>query len=370
MFRPLRAVNSGGHRGKAKLRLKIDLQKITQNTEVITKLCAKRDITVIGVTKSCCGMPNVAISMLAGGVEGLADSRLNNIRRMKESGIEVSMMLLRSPALSETADAVRLAETSLNSELEVVTALAQEARALGKLHQVILMVDVGDRREGLMPGDVVDVAERVEGLEGVRLLGLGSNIGCMSDIRPSSRDTQLLVQLAGRVEETLGRQLAVVSGGSSIHLPMVEQGRLPPRINQLRIGERILLGTDPGGSPFSSFHTSQDAFSLTGEVIEVKWKTPLLEGDQCNLGAPTLGEDQSLQCRAILALGKQDVRVEGLKPKDPWVKVIGATSDHLVVDVTANPAKVGDELEFGLTYAALTTAMASPYVRKEVLPPS
>ena len=367
MFRPWRIVNRRKDGGRAKLRLKIDLQKIIQNTEVITGLCAEHGISVIGVTKSCCGMPAVAEAMLAGGVQGLADSRLGNIRRLKEASIKAGMLLLRSPALSETADAVRLADVSLNSELQVVAALAQEARTLGKLHQVILAVDVGDRREGLMPGEVVSVAGKVEGLEGIQLLGLGSNIGCLSDMCPSTWDTQLLVELVARVEEAIGRELAVISGGSSIHLPMVEQGRLPSRINQLRIGERILLGTDPGGSQFSSFHTSQDAFSLTGEVIEVKWKTPLPEGGHESLGGPPLAENQPLQCRAILALGQQDVKVEGLKPRDPGVKVIGATSDHLVVDVTANPVKVGDDLEFGLTYAALTTAMASPYVRKKVM---
>ena len=322
---------------------------------------------MIGVTKSCCGMPAVAEAMLAGGVQGLADSRLGNIRRMKEASIKAGMLLLRSPALSETADAVRLADVSLNSELQVVAALAQEARTLGKLHQVILTVDVGDRREGLMPGEVVTVAEKVEGLEGVQLLGLGSNIGCLSDVCPSTWDTQLLVEVVARVEEVIGRRLAVISGGSSIHLPMVEQGRLPPRINQLRIGERILLGTDPGGSQFSSYYTSQDAFRLTGEVIEVKWKTPRPEGGHESLGGPPLCGDQALQCRAILALGRQDVEVEGLKAKDPGVEVIGATSDHLVVDVTANPVEVGDDLEFGLTYAALTRAMASPYVTKKVM---
>ena len=353
--------------GRAKLRLRIDLQKITQNTEVITGLCAEHSINVIGVTKSCCGMPAVAEAMLAGGVQGLTDSRLGNIRRMKEASIKAGMLLLRSPALSETADTVRLADVSLNSELQVVAALAQEARTLGKLHQVILTVDVGDRREGLMPGEVATVADKVEGLEGIQLLGLGSNVGCLSDMCPSRWDTQLLVEVVARVEDVIGRRLSVISGGSSIHLTMVEQGRLPSRINQLRIGERILLGTDPGGSQFASFYTSQDAFSLTGEVIEVKWKTPRPEGGHESLGGLPLAGDQALQCRAILALGRQDIEVEGLKPKDPGVEVIGATSDHLVVDVTANPVEVGDDLEFGLTYAALTRAMASPYVTKKVM---
>jgi predicted amino acid racemase len=279
-------------------------------------------------------MPEVARAILASGIGGLADSRLSNLRRMKEAGIKVEMLLLRSPALSEATEAVKLAEVSLNSEFEVVASLAQEARALGKLHRVILMVDVGDRREGLLPEDVEGVARKIESLEGIRLLGLGSNVGCLSGISPSPKDTQLLVQLAVRVEEAIGRELAVISGGSSIHLRMVEQGRLPARINQLRIGEGILLGSDPAdGRPFS--YTSQDAFTLTAEVIEVKWKPalPQRESGHVVLEEHPIREDQALRCRAIVAVGTQDVRIEGLSPRTPGMRIIGASSDHLVLSI-------------------------------------
>jgi predicted amino acid racemase len=68
-----------------------------------------------------------------------------------------------------------------------------------------------------------------------------------------------------------------------------------------------------------------------------------------------------------LAVGTQDVRIEGLSPRTPGVRIVGASSDHLILDVTAMPVEVGDELEFDLKYSALMTAMASPYVRKEIL---
>jgi predicted amino acid racemase len=350
------------------VRVKINLEKITENARSITNLCAAHGITVVGVTKGCCGMPEVARAILASGIRGLADSRLSNLRRMKEAGIKAEMLLLRSPALSEAAEAIRLAEVSLNSELEVMASLAQEARALGKLHRVILMVDVGDRREGLLPEDVEGVAREIESLEGIRLVGLGSNFGCLSRKFPSLQDTQLLVQLAVRVEEAIGRELALISGGSSIHLRMVEQGRLPARINQLRIGEGILLGSDPAdGRPFS--YTNQDAFTLTAEVIEVKWKPtlPKGKGGHSVLGRHPVREGHALRCQAILAVGTQDVRIEGLSPRAPGMNIIGGSSDHLVLDTTARPVKVGDKLEFALKYPALMTAMASPYVRKEIV---
>ncbi len=350
------------------MHVEINLPKIIENATAITDLCGDQGITVIGVTKSCCGMPEVARAMIAGGVGGLADSRLSNLRRMKEAGIKSHMLLLRSPALSDTTEAVKLAEASFNSELEVVASLAYNARAQGKLHQVILMVDVGDGRDGLLPEEVAEVAREVEGLDGIQLLGLGSNIGCLSENSPSPENAQVLVQLADQVETVIGRRLVVISGGSSIHLRMVAQHRLPARINQLRIGEGILLGSDPTDSrPIPG--TSQDAFVFSAEVIEAKWRPTLTRGESADsAGAQLSGcEGPVPRCRAIVAVGTQDVRIEGLRPNIPGVRIIGASSDHLVLDVTDRPVKVGDELEFGLHYSGLMTAMASPYVRIEIL---
>lgn len=350
------------------MRVEINLPKITENAIAITGLCADQGITVIGVTKSCCGMPEVARAMVAGGVGGLADSRLSNLRRMKEAGIKAHMLLLRSPALSDTTEAVRVAEASFNSELAVVASLAHNARIQGRVHQVILMVDVGDGRDGLLPEDVAEVARKVECLDGIQLLGLGSNIGCLTENLPSPENAQVLVQLADQVETAIGRRLAVISGGSSVHLRMVAQHRLPARINQLRIGEGILLGSDPADSrPIPG--TSQDAFALSAEVIEVKWKPTLTRGESADNLRPQLSahEVSVPRCHAIVAVGTQDVRIEGLRLNTPEVRIIGASSDHLVLDVTDRPVKVGDELEFGLRYTGLMTAMASPYVRKVIL---
>jgi len=178
----------------------------------------------------------------------------------------------------------------------------------------------------------------------------------------------VVVQLADLVETVIGRRLAVISGGSSIHLRMVAQHRLPARINQLRIGEGILLGSDPADSrPIPG--TSQDAFTLSAEVIEVKWKPTLMRGESADSLRPRYSahEVPVPQCHAIVAVGTQDVRIEGLRPNTLGVRIIGASSDHLVLDVTDRPVKVGDELGFDLRYPGLMTAMASPYVKKETL---
>ena len=67
--------------------------------------------------------------------------------------------------------------------------------------------------------------------------------------------------------------------------------------------------------------------------------------------------------RAILGIGLQDVLVSGLIPRAD-IKILGANSDHLIIDTKKVAYKIGNELEFDLNYSALLALMTSPYVIK------
>ncbi len=67
--------------------------------------------------------------------------------------------------------------------------------------------------------------------------------------------------------------------------------------------------------------------------------------------------------RVILGIGLQDVLVAGLAPCTD-IEILGASSDHLLIDAKEQALKVGDEVEFNLNYGALLSAMTSPYVAK------
>jgi ornithine racemase len=68
--------------------------------------------------------------------------------------------------------------------------------------------------------------------------------------------------------------------------------------------------------------------------------------------------------RVIIAIGRQDVDPDGLTPALGRT-ILGASSDHLVLDAGTEPVAVGDELAFQLDYSALLRAMTSPYVAHE-----
>lgn len=343
------------------MRIHIDCEQIRQNARAIVNICAAQGISVVGVTKACCGHPEVARAMLEGGVSMLADSRLANVQRMREAGIASSIMLLRLPRPSEVAAVVALTQFSLNSEVETVRALARAAQAQGVVHRVILMVETGDRREGVMPERVIDAVRGMIELPGIELAGLGTNVGCIAGVAPTRENTQMLVTVAERVERALNLRFSVISGGHSASLPLVECSKMPARVNQLRIGEAILLGRD-AASGWSLSPPHKNAFRIVAPVIEVQTKPSLPEGLPMldPFGRTPHWVDLGPRRRAILAVGEQDLHVGGLRPLRAGVSVVGASSDHLVLDVTEAdpPVTLDEEIEFEPTYATVATAMA------------
>ena len=367
----------------------IDLVKVEENSRVITGLCRGFGISITGVTKVTCGMPQVARAMLRGGVAGIGESRMENIRRLNVSGVNTPMMLLRIPPLSEVDEIVTSVDVSLNSELSVVEGLSDAALRRGLVHDIMLMVDLGDLREGIWPDDLADAAREIKKMRGVRVIGIGTNLSCYGGVIPTRRNMKELIARADQVEEILGYRLALVSGGNTSSLPLIAEGKMPSRINHLRVGEGILLGRETiHRTPLPG--TSQDAFTLDAEVIELKEKpsipigergedafghVPLFPGEKRGVmrfvrrlfprttGSPS-GDEQMV--RAILNVGREDVDIEGMTPADPRQVIIGASSDHLIVDVTRSKddVRLGRRLSFHMNYAALLAAMTSSFVEK------
>ncbi|HEY3314805.1 MAG TPA: alanine/ornithine racemase family PLP-dependent enzyme [Bacillota bacterium] len=347
-------------------RIEIDLAKIRHNAGVLVDLCRQAGVgDVIGVTKGAVARPDVAKAMLAGGVSGLADSRLENLARLRQAGLETHYTLLRLPSPSRVDEAVRLADNSLNSEPETLRLLSRAAAAAGRPHGVVLMVELGDRREGLLPEAVPEAARLVADLPGLTLDGLGVNLTCYGAVIPTPVNLGRLVVLAAKVRRELGLAVPVVSGGNSSSLPLVLDRTIPRGVTQLRLGEALLRGVEAAhGRAIPG--TAQDAFIVVAEVIEVKEKPSLPEGE---IGRDAFWNvpqftDRGVRRRALLALGRQDCSPENLIPVDPGMIILGASSDHLIVDVTdaAQTVRLGDEIRFWTKYAAMLQAMTSPYV--------
>lgn len=351
--------------------LVIDLGKVEHNARAIVSLCRTHGIEVTGVTKGTCGHPEVARAMLRGGVTSIGESRLKNIDRLRAAGVDSRFMLLRLPSLSLVDEVVEAVDVSLNSELSVLSAMSAAACRRGKAHDVIVMVDLGDLREGIWPDELVPFVGAALRFPGIRVVGLGANLTCFGGVIPSEQNMRQLVDYVATIERAFGLSVTWISGGNSSALELIASGRMPKRVNHVRIGEAILLGHETvHRRPWPGTH--QDAFVLHAEVLELKAKpsVPIGERGEDAFGHVPVFVDRGEVKRAILNVGREDVVVEGLKPLDPGLLILGASSDCVIVDVTraTRPVAIGDSLAFRTDYGALLAAMTSPYIEKRAVP--
>lgn len=342
-------------------RLEINLEHLKHNVATVVEKCGSCGAQVMGVIKGATGIPEVAKAFDEGGAAMIASSRLEQLEDAIEAGIEKPMVLIRIPMLSEVRDVIRIADMSLNSELEVIKALNEEAKKQGKLHKVILMTEMGDLREGYWDRDeLADVAEYIENkLINIQLVGIGTNVGCYGAILPTPEKLEELVEVAEKVEKRLGRELEYIAGGATASLMRVWDGNLPERVNLLRVGEGILLAMDM--DRFYKYDVSclyRDVFRLKAEVIEVKNKPTHPIG---TIAVDAFGHtpeyvDRGIRKRALLAVGKVDYGDPAeLIPMEKGIEILGASSDHTIVDVedAERDYKVGDIMTFDICYATL-----------------
>lgn len=348
-------------------RLLVDLDALASNTRKVAELCHSHGIELVAVTKVTLADPEIAVVLRKNGADKLGDSRILNILKLRNSGVPGPFQLLRIPMRSELELVVQHVDEVLVSMPEVAFELERIASETHRNLSLIYMVDVGDLREGVWyetaVEEIVEVARRNKF---AKVAGIGTNVGCYGGVLPSVENMNVLASIKRRVEEAVGYELKV-SGGSTVNLKMLEDGTLPCEVSQLRIGEGIILGTDATGDREIPY-LRQDTVLLEAEVIEVDLKPSVPVG---NVGKDAFGRtprfvDRGWIRRVILAVGEQDVKPDGLKPTIDGATVLHASSDHLIVDVSATNRdfKVGDVLTFKMSYGCALRAFTSPYVVK------
>ncbi|MEF9932923.1 MAG: alanine/ornithine racemase family PLP-dependent enzyme [Cetobacterium sp.] len=323
----------------------VNLKKIKHNAFIINKKCNDYGISVMGITKSFLADPIITQILVDSGIEFIGDSRIENLKKIEH--IKIPKVLIRIPMISEAKDVVLISDISLNSEIKTIEALNSSSKLHNKIHKIILMIEMGDFREGILFNEIENILEKIKTLKHIDLIGVGTNFTCYGGIIPDGNKLKKFSEIVSFIENKLQKNLKIISGGnsSSLHLlGKVDFGK----VNNLRIGEAIVLGQETafGQKVKGCF---QDTFILQAEIIELKLK------------------ENSL--RAILALGKQDVDYEALIPLDGSIKVIGASSDHLIIDLSNSTTvyDIGDIINFRMGYFSLLRGMTSPYIKKELI---
>lgn len=355
--------------------LEIKQQALENNVCEVVKRCKELGIHLAGVIKGANGLDVVSEAYIHGGAKWIASSRIEQLIHVKEK-YHFPTMMIRIPMLSEVKNIITYCDYSLNSEIVTLAALNEEAFKQDKIHKVVIMADLGDLREGYIDLDeLIDVALKVEyDFQNLYLAGIGVNLGCYGSIKPTVDNLGRLCEIATLIEDKIGRSLEIVSGGGTTTLPLVFNKTIPNKINHLRVGEGILLNAD---LPFywkcdTKKFLVDDAFILKAEIIEIKEKPsyPIGEIFIDAFGNVPEYQDIGIRTKALLAVGKQDIgNFDKLIPMDQALTLIGASSDHLIADITDcdKKYKVGDIVEFKLFYQAMLFATESFNVKKEVI---
>lgn len=345
-------------------RLEIDLEKIHQNAFTLVERLGGRGISVTGVTKATLGSVEIATTLVRAGVSGLGDSRIENIEAMRLGRVPASMTLIRSPMLSQVKRIATLADSSFNTEIDIIRGLSLEAQKANRTHGVVLMVELGDLREGIMPEDLIDAVRETISLPSIQFEGIGTNLACRNGVSPDVRNMDVLSGLADSIETTLGVPVNIVSGGNSANIEWALSCANTGRVNDLRLGESVLLGRETlHRQPIEGLYA--DAVTLVAEVIESKVKPSQPTGKiaQTAFGEAPQLLDRGQVTQSILAVGQQDVDPYGLQSPS-GIEVMGASSDHLILVSEAETLSIGAEVKFQLNYSALVRAMTSPFITK------
>ena len=343
-----------------------NLPKIRENAQTILRACGQAGVALSLVTKAFLADKEIVAALDSLPFHSLADARLMNL-----AGIHTARqkMLLRIGDPAQAQAIVSHSDISLQSEMTSIKALAAAAEEQSRSHKVILMIDLGDLREGIFHQDraaILRAATLICKSPWLELHGIGSNFSCFGGIVPDQQNLGQLLEIAAWLRRTLELPIPLVSGGNSSSLGLLFTGRLPRGVNHLRVGEGLLLGMDTAtGLPFPQLH--QDTFTVKARLGEAQVKPSKPTGQS---GPNAFGERPSFpdlgpMRRGIALIGRQDIEPLGLTPLDPEIRILGASSDHLILDLGQKTAyKVGDLLSFRPDYGAMLRAYTSPHVMR------
>lgn len=354
----------------------VDHEALRSNMRTVIGWCREEGIDIAGVIKATTGMASVALDYESCGAKWIASSRLEQLARAKAAGVKLPLLMIRVPMLSELEEMTEICDYSLQSSLDTLNALEKVCLEKNRTHNVILMADLGDLREGIFEKEeLADMAKYVEEkLDCVHLAGIGTNLGCVGSVKPTEEKMLMLTEWAEAAEEAIGRPLEIVSGGATSSLMPLFDREMPSKINMLRIGAVVYCG------PTEDLRTcygrkecdvlSDEAFLLEAEVIETNTKPTHPIGE---LGVNAFGEkatyvDRGRRRRAILAIGRADYGDMGdIIPQLEGAGVSMASGDHTILDIEdcSERLRVGDTVRFKLKYSAIMRLTASENVTIE-----
>lgn len=352
--------------------LKLYKNRLNHNYQFLDKLFRKNNIEWGVVTKLLCGNKLFLQELMSLGINQMHDTRISNLKAIKEISENVQTVYIKPPPKRSIPKLIRYADVSFNTDLNVIKLLSDEAVRQKKKHKIIIMIEMGDLREGVMGENLLDFYGKIFELPNINIVGIGTNLNCLNGIMPSQDKMVQLALYKQLIEAKFNRKIPWVSGGTTVAVPMLIKQQIPKSINHFRIGEALYFGKDIFTDGVIKGMRS-DVFQLFTEIIELIEKPMIPTGEQMENPSGIKTEFNKADIgktsyRAIIDIGLLECNPQFLIPDDESVKVIEASSDMLVLDLGNNGKKykVGDLISFQLKYMGALGIMNSNYIQKVV----
>ncbi|MBU2019178.1 MAG: alanine racemase [Bacteroidetes bacterium] len=360
----------------------IQTEKIKNNIKYLSAFFKEHNIHWSLVTKVFSGdkefLKNVLTPEVIENIDSVGDSRLTSLKNLREVNPDMRTIYIKPPAKVYADEVIKYADISLNSSFTTIIALNEAAKKADKIHQIIIMVELGELREGINRSELVSFYEKVFQLSNIEIIGIGSNLGCMYGVEPTYDKLLQLSLYKELISAKFNKTLKYVSGGTSITLPLIEKKSVPKDVNHFRIGEAVFFGISPlYQKQFKDL--SIDNFEFTANIIEIEEKMLVPEGviSDASIGhsADFDGHDVTgTSIKAILDFGLLDVDQKDIEFVDSGLEFVGITSDMLVIDIGSNENsdgtpkyKIGDKIRFTPNYMAVARLLNSKFIDKKYL---
>ncbi len=351
--------------------LKLYRKNLRHNFKFLNQLFQSNNLEWGVVSKLLCGNKIYLKELIDLGIREIHDSRISNLRTIKRLCPDVQTVYIKPPAKRSIRNIIEYADVSLNTEYYTMKLLSDEAVRQNKQHKVIIMVETGDLREGVMGDRLVEFYSSVFELPNLEIIGLGTNLNCLHGVMPSQDKLIQLSLYKQIIELKFNKKIPWISGGTSVTIPLVLNKQIPSGVNHFRVGETLYFGANlfeeniiPG--------MKANVFELFTEIIEITEKPLLPIGELAsNPQGDTHEIDESLygktSYRAIVDIGLLDVDPKYLISGYDF-EIVGSSSDMMVINLGENTKKykVGDLLSFHLKYMGALQILNSNYIEKRV----
>lgn len=353
--------------------LKLYKKKLQENYTFLDTLFKERKIKWGVVTKLLCGNTIYLKEIIALGVTEMHDSRISNLKKIKKLNPNIQTVYIKPPSKRNIESIVKFADVSFNTEIYTIQMISKEAKKQNKTHGIIIMIEMGDLREGVLGEELLSFYEQVFSLPNIEIRGIGTNLNCLSGVMPTQDKLIQLSLYKQLIEAKFNVTIPWVSGGTSVAVPLMLKNARPMAVNHFRIGEALFFGKDLfTNETITGLHN--DVFMLYAEIIEIteKANNPIGElGENVAGNTYEMADNVDLSetsLRAILDFGLLDMQPQYLSPMDENISIIDSSSDMTVIDISTSTKnyKVGDLVAFKLQYMGALYLLNSDYIEKIV----